>query len=120
NFTPYYEVGQFGIYFATDPKNLKKSFRLIQKELDELKNKPMSSAQLHKAKQQLKGQLAMSEENNNSIMLMMAKTMLDINRVPILAELFEKIDETSSEKLLELARTNFNFEEMSSLTYLPE
>jgi hypothetical protein len=53
-------------------------------------------------------------------MLMMAKTMLDINRVPILAELFEKIDETSSEKLLELARTNFNFEEMSSLTYLPE
>jgi predicted Zn-dependent peptidase len=120
NFTPYYEVGQFGIYFATDPKNLKKSFRLIQKELDELKNKPMSSAQLHKAKQQLKGQLAMSEENNNSIMLMMAKTMLDINRVPILAELFEKIDETSSEKLLELARTNFNLEEMSSLTYLPE
>ncbi len=120
SYSPFFEIGQLGIYYATDPKNLKKCQRLIKKEFDILKKKPMGNVQLHKAKQQLKGQLAMSEENNNSMMLMMAKTMLDLNRVPDINELFKKIDETTAEQLMELARENFVIENMSQLTYLPE
>ena len=80
----------------------------------------MGSVQLHKAKQQLKGQLAMSEENNNSMMLMMAKTMLDLNKIPNINDLFKKIDETTAEELMELSRENLVMERMSQLTYLPE
>ncbi|MFY0606177.1 MAG: insulinase family protein [Cyclobacteriaceae bacterium] len=120
SYAPYYEVGQLGIYYATDPKNLKKCHRLIKKEFDLLMKKPMTHSQLHKAKQQLKGQLAMSEENNNSMMLMMAKTMLDLDKVPDIGELFDKIDNTTAEKLMELARENFVIENMSQLTYLPQ
>lgn len=120
SYTPYYETGALGIYFATDPKNLKKSMNLVQKELDLLKQKPMGYLQLHKAKQQLKGQLAMSEENNNASMLMMAKSILDLDTVPDINDLFEKIDETTAEQLMELARENFIPEQMSRLTYLPE
>lgn len=120
SYTPYYETGSFGIYFATDPRNLKKSLRLVEKELSLLKSKPLSQLQLHKSKQQLKGQLAMSEENNNAMMLMMAKSMLDLNKIPDINELFEQIDRTTSEQLRTLALENFAMEEMCHLTYLPE
>ncbi len=120
SYTPYYETGSLGIYFATDPKNLKKSLKLIDKEFDLLKKKPMGYMQLHKAKQQLKGQLAMSEENNNAIMLMMAKSMLDMNKIPDINELFEQIDNASAEQLMELARANFDKDKMSQLTFLPK
>lgn len=120
SYTPYIETGSLGIYFATDPKNLKKSLSLIQKELDILKQKPMSDLLLHKAKQQLKGQLAMSEENNNAAMLMMAKSILDLNKVPDINDLFDRIDAVSSCQLMELARENFLMDRMSQLTYLPE
>ena len=120
SYTPYIETGSLAIYFATDPKNLKKSLRLIDKEFDLLKKNPLGHMQLHKAKQQLKGQLAMSEENNNAMMLMMAKSILDLNRVPDINELFDKIDQASAEHLMELARQNFNKDEMSQLTFIPK
>src|SRR5690606_38857169 len=112
----YVETGHLGIYFATDPKNLKKSLRLVEKELDLLCKKPMGHLQLHKAKQQLKGQLAMSEENNNSMMLMMAKSILDLNRIPDISELFDKIDQATGAQLMELARENFHKDSLSQLT----
>ncbi len=120
NYSPYLETGLFGIYFATDPKNLKKSHRIIRKELNLLKTKPLGQLQLHQAKQQLKGQLAMSEENNNAVMLMMAKSMLDLNKVPDLNELFDKIDQVNAQQLMDLANESFDMDKMSVLTFQPE
>lgn len=119
-YTPYLETGMMGVSFATDPKNLKKSLSLVEREFKLLKQKPLTETQLHRSKQQLKGQLAMSEENNNAMMLMMGKSLLDLKRVPDLNELFRKIDQVTSAQLLELARANFDMDGMSSLMYLPE
>lgn len=119
-YTPYLETGSFGIYFATDPKNLKKSMSLVERELDLLKKKELGHLQLHKAKQQLKGQLAMSEENNNAVMLMMAKSILDLDKVPDINGLFEKIDRVTAGQLMDLSRENFVMDRLSRLTYLPE
>ncbi len=119
NYAPYLETGQFAIYFATDPKNLKKSQRLVLKEIEQLKNKPLGNLQLHKAKNQLKGQMALSEENKNAIMLMMAKSQLDLKKVPDLNGTFKKIDGITSGQIQELAREYLPIDKMSSLTYLP-
>ncbi|MEQ8239053.1 MAG: pitrilysin family protein, partial [Cyclobacteriaceae bacterium] len=54
SFSSYIDTGVFSIFFATDPKNLKKSVSLIKKEIEILKKKPLGQIQLHKAKQQLK------------------------------------------------------------------
>lgn len=120
NYSPYQDIGQMGIYFATDPKNLKKAQRLLIKEIDLLKSKRLGDLQLHKAKQQIKGQLAMSEENKNAYMLMMAKSQLDLNRIPDLTEIFNRIDALSASQLQDLANETLDISEMSSLTYLPE
>lgn len=117
NYAPYIDTGMFSIFFATDPKNLKKSFDLIEKEMNLLKSKPLGNMQLHKAKQQIKGQLAMSEENNNAMMLMMAKSLLDLDKVPNLNNLFEVIEGVTSTQLQDLANECLNLDEMCTLTY---
>lgn len=120
HYAPYLETGQFAVYFATDPKNLKKSQRIILKEIENLKNKPLGNLQLHKAKNQLKGQMALSEENKNAIMLMMAKSQLDLNKVPDINRVFNIIDRITSNDIQELAECYLPIDQMSSLTYLPE
>ena len=120
SYSPFLDTGQLGIYFATDAKQLKKAQRLLFKEIDLLKKKPMGELQLHKAKQQIKGQLAMSEENKNAFMLMMAKSMLDVNKVPNINTMFKKIDDLKATQLQDLALETLDIEQMSSLTYLPE
>ncbi|MFT6867891.1 MAG: putative Zn-dependent peptidase [Cyclobacteriaceae bacterium] len=120
NYSPYIDTGMFSIFFATDPKNLNKSFQLIEKEMNLLKNKPLGNIQLHKAKQQIKGQLAMSEENNNALMLMMGKSLLDLNQVPDLTQLFQTIDNITSAELQELAKESLNMDQMCRLTYHAE
>ena len=120
SYSPFLDTGQLGIYFATDAKQLKKAKRLLCKEIELLKKKPLGELQLHKAKQQIKGQLAMSEENKNTFMLMMAKSMLDVNKVPDINTMFKKIDKFKATQLQDLAVETLNIEQMSSLTYLPE
>ena len=120
HFSSYIDTGLFSIGFATDPKNIKKSKSLIEKEINLLKTKPLTDLQLHKAKQQLKGQLAMSEENNNAMMMMMAKSILDLNKIPNLDHIFRKIDDVTPAKLRDLANEMWNLDDFSSLTYIPE
>lgn len=120
SYAPYLEVGQFAIYFATDPKNLKKSQRIILREIEALKKKPLGNMQLHKAKNQIKGQMALSEENKNAIMLMMAKSQLDLNKVPDINSVFDKIDGITASHIQELATQYLPTDQMSALTYLPE
>lgn len=119
SYAPYLETGQFAIYFATDPSNLKKSQRLVFREIDLLKKKPLGHMQLHKAKNQIKGQMALSEENKNAIMLMMAKSQLDLQKIPDINATFNTIDAISSGQIQELAKKYLPTDQMSSLAYLP-
>ena len=118
-FSSYIDTGLFSIGFATDPVNFKRSKSLINQELNKLKQIRMGVRQLHVAKEQLKGQLAMSEENNNALMLMMAKSLLDLNKIPSLDHIFKKIDEVSPEIIQDIAQKTLQLDQMSSLTFLP-
>ena len=64
--------------------------------------------------------MALSEENKNAIMLMMAKSQLDLNKFPDINSTFKKIDAITATQLQELAQQYFPVNQMSSLTYLPE
>ena len=120
SYSPFPDTGALGIYFATEQRNLKKSLQLIWKEFDKLKNQSMGRLQLHTAKQQLKGQLAMSEENYSGMMLMMAKSMLDLNEIISIDTIFNKIDQVTAYDLLEIANDVLEKDQMSVLSYLPE
>ncbi len=119
-YAPYLETGLFAVYFAANSKNLKRSLQIVLKEIENLKNKPLGNLQLHKAKNQIKGQMALSEENKTAIMLTMAKSQLDLDKVPDINRVFDKIDKITSSQIQELANVCLPIDQMSSLTFLPE
>lgn len=120
SYAPYLDTGSFAVYFATDPKNLHKSKKIIYKEIENLKKNTLTATQLQKAKNQIKGQMALSEENKNAIMLMMAKSQLDLNKVPNIDEVFKKIDAITPGQIQEMATNYLPLDQLSSLAYLPE
>ena len=119
-YTPYLETGLFNISFATEPGQLAKSIKLAGKELRLLMEKPLGSMQLHFAKEQLIGQLAMSEENNSGLMLMMGKSILDLEKIESLEVIFERIRAVTAAQLQDIAQEMFSEKDFSILTFVPE
>jgi predicted Zn-dependent peptidase len=120
HYIPYTDTGMFAVFFGTEPKQLDKCIKLVRKELDRFCDKPLSSRQLSSLKEQIKGQLAMAEENNLSLMLMMGRNVLDFGRVPTLEEIFDKIEEPSALKLQDIAQDIFDEKKLSFLTMVPD
>ncbi|KAB7731999.1 insulinase family protein [Rudanella paleaurantiibacter] len=120
SFTPYIDTGFLGIYFGTDPKKVDRAHALILKEMQQLRDKPLTTLQLHQTKEQLMGQLAMAEESNQSFMLMMAKSILDIGRVESLPDIFAEIKAVTADELQAIAQETLLPEQMSYLTFMPE
>ncbi len=107
--TFYTDTGLFAIYFACDPKNRKQCIRLIQKEIERIKETGLTPVQLLLAKRQWKGQLGIASENNENNALGMAKNYLHFNRYTSLDELFSKIDAITSREITEVANELFSF-----------
>lgn len=115
----YSDTGMFAIYFGTEPKQVKKCMTLIRKEMDRLCSKRLSPLELASAKEQIKGQLALSEENNLGLMIMMGRAVIDHNRVPLLEEVFDKIDNVNSLTLQSVANEMFDETKFSYLYMEP-
>jgi predicted Zn-dependent peptidase len=120
SYNSYIDTGILGIFYATEPKQINKSIALVLKELKKMKEVPLGTMQLHRAKEQLIGQLAMAEENNMSLMLMMAKSILDQNKVDSLEEIFDEIRSLTALQLQEIALEMFDEDQLSFLTFKPE
>lgn len=117
NYTAFSDSGEFSIYLASDPKYMDRCLSAIEKELKLLTQKSLSTSKLHLAKQQLKGQLAISRENNASLMLSYGKSFLMNNQVKTIAEIHHQIDQISASELLEIANQEFEANLFSTLTY---
>ncbi|WP_339788098.1 pitrilysin family protein [uncultured Imperialibacter sp.] len=120
NYNPYVDTGLFSVFFGTDPRHISRSFQLIRKEFAILRERKLGEVQFHKAREQLMGQLAMSEENNGSMMLMMAKSLLDMGSVPSLENVFQDIRKITREHIIELANEMLVDDDMSTLVFVPE
>ncbi|HMG90340.1 MAG TPA: pitrilysin family protein, partial [Chryseolinea sp.] len=103
NYLAYSDTGMFAIYFGTEPKQVSKCVKLINREMEKLRHRRLSPSELASAKEQIKGQLALSEENNLGLMIMMGRAIIDHDRVPPLKEVFEKIDNVTSLSLQSVA-----------------
>ena len=119
-YTPYQDTGLLALYFGTDSKMVKKSLNLVKRELNTLKDKPLGTLQLHRTKEQLVGQLAMAEENNMNLMLMMGKSLLDLDHIRTLEQVIKEVRGITSSKVQELAQGMFEFNDFSVLTFLPK
>ncbi|MBR2285723.1 MAG: insulinase family protein [Paludibacteraceae bacterium] len=75
-YTPLSDTGYWCVYWACDPEDFEQSKGLVCKELDKLCNTPLTESTLRHALAQLRGQLAISAQNQENSALAMAKSML--------------------------------------------
>ncbi len=120
SYHPFSDTGLFAIFFGTDPTQVRRSKKLVLKELKRLREQPLGTMQLHKAKEQLVGQLAMARENNTSRMLMMGKSILDLGRIRSSDEVFDRIRRVTAKELQDIANESLSEDRLSFLTFLPE
>lgn len=119
-YTAFKDTGLFHCYLSTEKKNLKKAVELVKKELKKLKEIPLSIMQLHHAKTQFNGQIALSEENRLNIMLMLGKNLVQGYPLDTLDEVMHKINLISAQDLQDIANEIFDFNNISYLAYVSE
>ncbi len=118
-YTSFTDTGIFNIYFGTDAEKADKALRLTHKELKKLRDNQLGTLQLHQAKQKFIGQIALAEENRMSLILSMAKSLVDFNRVDSLEEVFAKINMVTAEELLAISNEIFDRDVLSTLIFEP-
>lgn len=116
-YTAYTDTGLFNVYFGTDKENFDKAMTLINKEFKLLRDTKLGGVQLSKAKKQLLGQIAISTESHDDLMLAIGKSYLLYNQVDPLSEVFRKIEAITAEDVLEVANVILEENQMSTLVY---
>lgn len=114
-FNSYSDTGVFSIYFGCDLKHRERSIRLVEKELQHLRETQFKEKQLIAYKRQLLGQLLLNSQNRESLALSMAKSFSNFNHFDELDEVQRKFDLITAEQINEVANEVFD---PHSLTYL--
>jgi predicted Zn-dependent peptidase len=114
---PLSDTGYWNIYLACEPQHKDQCLELCHKELKQLRDTRLTSAQLQRALRQLEGQMAISAENQENNALAMAKQMLYHHHAPAWQEVFAKVKEISSEQLQDVANEVFAPEKIYTLLY---
>lgn len=120
SYTPLTDTGLFSIYFGTEKKQVEHSMELIRKELKQLRENKLGGVQLHSLKEQIKGQLAIAEENNISFMQMMGRNLLDFGSIESLDEIVDSVEAVSAEELRDLSNEFLQENKFTNLIFLPE
>jgi predicted Zn-dependent peptidase len=117
NYHTFADTGYWQIYFGSESKNVSKTLKIIDKELEKLRDRQLSSTQLLQAKRQFKGHLALGMDVNSGLMQGLGKSMLAFGQLDTIAEMHQAIDKITSEELQQLARKYFQKEDISSLIF---
>ncbi|RLD46775.1 MAG: insulinase family protein [Bacteroidetes bacterium] len=117
NYNLYSDTGLWSIYFGSDKENVEKVISLIKKELNNLKNKELSSVALRKAKTQLIGQITIANENYNNQLYSIGKSYLLYDKVNTMKEIVDIIENITSKNLIEISNQIFNKKNISQLIY---
>ncbi|MDO9550990.1 pitrilysin family protein [Rhodonellum sp.] len=119
-YSAYSDTGFFGIFYGTEENTSKKALKIVLNEMHKLRTQKLGIMQLHMAKEQVIGQMAMAEENYASLMLIFGKNLIDKGYIDALDIIFGIIRNTTAEELLEISNEVFAQDELSFLTYLPK
>jgi predicted Zn-dependent peptidase len=117
HYAPYTDTGSIMIYFSCDPDNFQKSMQLTREVISKLRNRPISDRSLANAKRQLIGQLAISHENNEHLMLTTGKSYLVFDRVDSLDDIKKELEKITAIQLRETANEILHSGNLNTLIF---
>ncbi|MBR6319291.1 MAG: insulinase family protein [Prevotella sp.] len=113
----YSDTGLWSVYFGCDPQDVDCCLHLVRRELDRLVDKPLSDAQMRRAKQQLQGQLAIASDNREQFALDFAKNYLHSGKLRDLSDIMRHIDTLTAASLQQTAQEIMAEERLTTLIY---
>jgi len=119
SYTAYDDCGLFYITFSTEEKQLKKTLKLIERELQLLIDKPLTHYQLQQAKNQFHGQLQLAEESKTSLLVYYGKSSLKYDSIEGLDALLAKVSAVTVEDLQIIAKEILQFKTLNTLIFKP-
>lgn len=117
NLTSYSDTGVLAIYFGSDPKNREKCIHLIHKEISGLRDRAFTDKQLSAAKKQIMGQMGVSVDNKESMVLAMGKSFLHFNRFDSLDQVYKRLENISSSQILSVSNEILDASKLYTLIY---
>ncbi len=116
-YTPLSDTGYWNTYLACDPEDKQQCIDLVYKELRQLIDTPLTASQLARVLRQLKGQMAVSAENNENNVLAMAKQTLYFNQAHTWQQSFAQLQSVTPDVLQTVAQEIFRPEQLFVLSY---
>ena len=113
----YQDAAVFSIYFAADPKAIKKCYRLIETECKQLYDKQINERTFRMYQQQLIGAVAMQVENPAALMHHGARSYLDHARVTTIEEFNDSVRLVTPAEIQEVAYQLLSPENWSRLEF---
>lgn len=114
-YTPLSDTGYWSVYFACDPENKEQCISLVEDELRRMTEQTLTPSSLRRALRQLKGQMAISGENQENVALTMAKQVLYYGYAYSWQDSYRRMLDFTPEQLRLVAEETFS---LSSLSYL--
>jgi predicted Zn-dependent peptidase len=103
----YRDTGCMAVYAGTSAENLKKVVGMIMDELRRLAGEPIGAEELRRAKDHLKGSLALGLESTSSRMSNLARQELFFGRFFTVDEMVESIEAVSADQIQIIAQDFF-------------
>lgn len=114
------DSGSFGVYAGVAPENAEKSVILIRKELDRLRKETVSQAELDAAREFIRGNIFLAEENTDGQVMRIAQNEAYFGRFISVSEVSEKLDKVTLEDIQRLASECFNPEDLALTALGPD
>ncbi len=117
HYAPYTDTGAMMVYFSCDPDKFQKSMQVTRDEMNKLRTRLIADARLNHAKKQMVGQLAISRENNEHLMLTTGKSFLVFDRVDSLNTIRMKLDEITASQIRDVANEVLDTKNLNKLIF---
>lgn len=111
----YTDSGLVYIYWGSDENNVKKSNKIILRELNKIIENKLTETNLKRIKQQYLGQLTIANENSEGRFLSIGKSIMYFNNFRSMEDTKTKINAITAEELQEIAQEIFAPSNLSSL-----
>ncbi|MCK4992927.1 MAG: insulinase family protein [Bacteroidales bacterium] len=117
HYSPYTDTGVMMIYFSCDADKFSRSMQVTREEIRKLRNNLITDKRLSHARKQLMGQLAISYENNEHLMLTSGKRYLLFNRVDNLEAIRNRLELITSDALRNTANEIIDPNKLNTLIF---
>ncbi|HTY83172.1 MAG TPA: pitrilysin family protein [Silvibacterium sp.] len=104
---PYSDTGSLCVYAGTSADRAVQVVDLVMAEFSRLKNEPLPTDELRRAKDQLKGNLLLSLESSMSRMSNLARQQMYFNYFFGQQEILDKVEEVTADQVMQMSRQLF-------------